>query len=156
MGSLKEDPESFDDERPRHRVILTQGYWLADTACTQGLWEAVMGWDPSHFKGEPDLPVENVSWDDIQRFFGRIAELAELGVNLPSEAQWEYACRAGTTTPFWWGSTLTTADANYDGGEKGEFRKKTLPVKYFRPNPWGLRHYVARTPLKIIDLPRSN
>ncbi len=145
MGSLKEEPESIDDEHPRHRVILTQGYWLADTACTQGLWQAVMGNNPSHFQGDPELPVENVSWKDIQEdFLQKLAEQTGQQAELPSEAEWEYACRAGTSTPFWWGEVLTTADANYDGnftyneGEKEEYRARTLPVKTFKPNPWGL------------------
>ncbi len=145
MGSLKEEPESIDEEHPRHRVILTQGYWLADTACTQGLWQAVIGNNPSHFKGDPELPVENVSWKDIQEdFLQKLSEQTGQQAELPSEAEWEYACRAGTSTPFWWGEVLTTADANYNGnvpynnGELGEYRERTVPVKTFKPNPWGL------------------
>ncbi len=144
MGSPEDEPERWESESPRHRVKLTAGYWLADTACTHALWHAVMGNNPSHFKGDPQLPVENVSWENIQPFLKKLTELTGQQAELPSEAQWEYACRAGTITPFWWGNQLTTEDANYDGnypynaGEKGEYRKKTLPVKSYRPNPWGL------------------
>jgi len=144
MGSPKEEPQRWKDEGPRHRVKLTAGYWLADTACTQGLWQAVMGNNPSDFKDDPELPVEQVSWDDLKPFLEKLTALAGQPAALPSEAEWEYACRAGTATPFWWGEALTTEDANYNGnhpyneGEPGEYREKTLPVKSFRPNPWGL------------------
>ena len=144
MGSPQDEPQSYDNEHPRHRVILTQGYWLADTACTQALWQAAMGENPSDFQDAPENPVENVSWDDVQGFLEHLGKLTGIKAELPSEAQWEYACRAGTATPFWWGERLTVRDANYDGslpyndGEKGEWRQRTLPVKMFRPNPWGL------------------
>ena len=144
MGSPQDEPQSYDDEHPRHRVILTQGYWLADTACTQALWQAAMGGNPSDFQDAPENPVENVSWEDVQGFLEHLGKLTGIKAELPSEAQWEYACRAGTTTPFWWGERLTVGDANYDGslpyndGDKGEDRQRTLPVKTFCPNPWGL------------------
>ena len=143
MGSPKSEPERYDDEG-QHKVILTQGFWLAETACTQALWRAVMRDNPSGFKGE-DHPVDNVSWDDVQSFIEKInGDIPELGLHLPTEAQWEYACRAGTTTPFHFGKTLTTDQANYDGnypynnGPEGEFREKTVPVKTFPCNAWGL------------------
>ena len=99
MGSAEDEPGRFDDEL-QHQVTLTQGFWLADTTVTQALWEAVMGDNPSHFKGE-NRPVENVSWDDAQRFIQKVNNMKpELQLCLPTEAQWEYACRAGTTTPF--------------------------------------------------------
>ncbi len=144
MGSPENESDRVEHEGPRHRVKLTAGYWLADTACTQALWQAVMGNNPSHFKDDPELPVEQVSWKDIQPFLEKLTTLTGQKVELPSEAQWEYACRAGTMPPFWWGNQLTTEDANYNGhnpysdGKKGEYRRKTLPVKCFRPNPWGL------------------
>jgi formylglycine-generating enzyme required for sulfatase activity len=143
MGSPEDEPER-DDNEARHRVILTRGLWLAETACTQGLWREVMGQDRSRFKGE-DLPVERVSWEDVQAFCERLNErLPGLAARLPSEAEWEYACRAGTQGPFWWGEELSTELANYDGNypyddaPKGERRGKTLPVRHFNPNPWGL------------------
>ncbi len=144
MGSPDDEPERYKDEGPRHRVVLTEGYWLADTACTQALWQAVMKNNPSQFRGDPEKPVERVTWHQVQDFLQRLGSLAGVKAELPSEAQWEYACRAGTDTPFWWGNDLNTDQANYDGnspyaqGKKGENRKRTVPVKSFLPNPWGL------------------
>jgi sulfatase modifying factor 1 len=150
MGSPKseEEREGYEGaDETQHEVTLTNGYWLADTTCTQELWMVVMkGENPSRFKDDPQNPVENVSWDMIDRkFLPQIkAAVPGLDVCLPTEAQWEYACRAGTTTPFWWGSELTTDKANLDGnypyadGAKGEYREKTMPVKSFERNPWGL------------------
>jgi formylglycine-generating enzyme required for sulfatase activity len=143
MGSPRDEPERGENEI-LHRVVLTRGFWLAETACPQALWRAVTGEDPSRFEGE-DLPVERVSWEDVQGFCRRLNErVPGLGARLPSEAEWEYACRAGTGTPFWWGERLSPELANYDGnapyagGPKGESREKTLAVKSFEPNPWGL------------------
>lgn len=145
MGSPKDENGRDDDER-QHPVLLTQGYWLADTACTQELWEAVMGNNPSHFKDDPQNPVENVSWNDItQDFLPRLNNLVPgLNLTLPTEAQWEYACRSGTTTPFSFGEQITPEQVNYDGnhpyagGKKGEYRNKTVPVKALPANSWGL------------------
>ena len=145
MGSPEDEPERYADEGPQHRVGFEQGFWLAQTACTQALWQAVMDENPSRFKGDPQNPVEHVRWEQAQVFIKALNQQAPLpALRLPSEAQWEYACRAGTTTPFWFGTELTTGDANYDGnhpyadGKQGQYREKTLPVKHFRPNPWGL------------------
>jgi formylglycine-generating enzyme required for sulfatase activity len=145
MGSPDDEAGRDSDEGPRHRVRLTAGYWLADTACTQALWQAVMGENPSHFKDDPMKPVEQVSWDDVQAFLERAqAMLSGVALELPTEAEWEYACRAGTETPFSFGATISPALANYDGNhpyggaEKGLYREKTVPVKSFAPNPWGL------------------
>ncbi len=102
-----------------------------------------MGENPSAFRG-PDLPVEMVSWNDCQEFCQRLTERTERPIVLPTEAQWEYACRSGTTTPFWFGNTITTDQANYHGeypyagGEKGEVRNRTVVVKSFPGNGWGL------------------
>lgn len=144
MGSPTDEPERSDDEGPQHEVTFRQGFWMFDTACTQGLWQAVMGKNPSHFQS-PDLPVEQVSWDDVQGFLARInAQIPGLALSLPSEAQWEYACRAGTTTPFSFGGNITPEQVNYDGtfpyanGPKGLNRQKTVPVASLPPNPWGL------------------
>jgi formylglycine-generating enzyme required for sulfatase activity len=144
MGSPPEEPEREDGET-LHEVTLSRGYWLADTACTQALWWAVMHDNPSHFKGDPHLPVENVSWDDVQVFLKQLNEAVKgLEAGLPSEAQWEYACRASTQTPFSFGRQITPEQVNYDGnhpygrGKKGEFRMRTVPVKSLPPNGWGL------------------
>ena len=144
MGSPETEPERWDDE-VQHPVILSQGYWLADTACTQALWRAVMGDNPSGFQDDPANPVENVSWNDVQGFLARLNEIVpELDARLPSEAEWEYACRAGTETPFSFGANITPEQVNYNGnhpyagGAKGLYREKTVPVQSLPPNPWGL------------------
>ena len=145
MGSPDDEDERSPNEGPRHQVGLT-GFWLADSACTQALWQAVMGQNPSHFKGDDALPVEQVSWDDVQGFLQRLQAALPEGSEpqLPTEAQWEYACRAGTETAFSFGATLTTAQANYDGNysygdaPKGPYRERTVPVKSLPANAWGL------------------
>jgi len=126
-------------------VRLTEGFWLAETACSQAVWAAVTGSNPSRFKDDPLNPVERVSWDDVGEFLKKVVELLPgVKADLPTEAEWEYACRAGTKTAFSWGERITPAQANYDGskayayGPIGEFRKKTVPVKSFAPNAWGL------------------
>ena len=143
MGSPEDEPERWGDET-QHPVTLTRGFWIAETPVTQALWEIFMGDNPSHFKGE-ELPVERVRWDDAQRFINKLNGIKpELQLCLPSEAQWEYACRAGTTTPFAFGDNITTDQVNYNGnrpynrGRKGEYRKRTVEVKSLPPNAWGL------------------
>ena len=145
MGSENGD----SDEKPAHRVRITKPFYLGKYEVTQAQWQAVMGSNPSHFKGSGNLPVETVSWDDCQDFCRKLNDLLarrgeQVLVRLPTEAEWEYACRAGTTTPFHFGATISTDQANYDGnytygnGRKGEYRKKTVPVSSFSPNAWGL------------------
>ena len=148
MGSPKSELERDDDER-QHPVRLTQGFWLADTACTQALWLAVMdGANPSHFQDHADNPVEQVSWNDVVGdFLPRLnAQLPGLQACLPTEAQWEYACRgdAAVNTPFSFGSQITSRQANFDGnrpmpgGKPSELRKRTVPVTALPCNAWGL------------------
>ena len=143
MGSPDNEPERSDDER-QHQVLLTRGLWLADTACTQALWEAVMGENPSRFKGA-ERPVEQVDWEQVQAFIARLnAAVPGLGLRLPTESEWEYGCRAGTATPFSFGETITTDQVNYDGdfpygdGPKGIDRSQTVEVKALPCNAWGL------------------
>ncbi|MFZ4699460.1 MAG: SUMF1/EgtB/PvdO family nonheme iron enzyme [Candidatus Methylumidiphilus sp.] len=144
MGSPETEAEHSSSESPQHEVNIQQGYWLFDTACTQALWQAVMGKNPSRFK-DGNKPVEQVSWNDAQRFIQALnQQLPGLDLSLPSEAQWEYACRAGTKTPFSFGDNITPEQVNYDGnypyagGKKGKYRKETVPVKSLPANPWGL------------------
>ncbi len=144
MGSPPDEPQRWDDE-VQHEVTLSRGFWLADTACTQAFWQAVTGSNPSRFKDDARQPVEQVSWDDVQTFIAELERrLPGLPVRLPSEAEWEYACRAGTTTPFSFADPLTPERVNYDGnypyagGEKGLYREKTVPVASLPANPWGL------------------
>lgn len=143
MGSPKSDLGRSNETL--HEVTLTTGFWLADTTCTQTLWKAVMGNNPAHFKGNIQQPVEKVSWLDAQEFLHKLRQTySELTLGLPTEAQWEYACRAGTATPFSFGANITPVQVNYDGhypyadGVKGERRAKTIAVKHLAANPWGL------------------
>ena len=144
MGSPVNEPERQDREGPQHQVTISEGFWLFDTACTQALWEAVMGENLSRFQGA-DRPVESVNWHDCQRFIQRLNErLLGFELQLPTEAQWEYACRAGTQTPFSFGANITPEQVNYDGrypyagAKEGLFRGETVPVASLPPNPWGL------------------
>lgn len=146
MGSPQDEHERWPDE-VKHTVTLTEGYWLADSTVTQALWQAVMNENPSLFKGE-NRPVDSVSWDTAQAFIGKMNSMKpELSLCLPTEAQWEYACRAGakTPTPFWFGSQIDTEEVNYDGtnpynnGEHSQdSRGRTVEVKTLPANDWGL------------------
>ena len=141
MGS-PESEEGRDDDETRHRVTLTQGFWMGKYEVTQAQWKSVMGTNPSRFKDE-DCPVECVSWDDCQKFVRKV-NAGGAAVALPTEAQWEYACRAGTTTPFSFGSALNGDQANCDGNysygmmAKGRYREETASVGSYAPNGWGL------------------
>lgn len=142
IGSSADDPNAHEDEKPQHSVRITKGFWLADTACTQALWQAVMGNNPSHFQdadnwqGFTELPVEQISYKDVQQFLSKLTKCLPAGLEavLPNEAQWEFACRAGTTGPYWWGSQPDVTKMNFDQSEN----KRTKPVKTYDPNPWGL------------------
>jgi uncharacterized protein (TIGR02996 family) len=142
MGSPKGEEERYDTET-LHRVAVTKGYFLGTGPVTQAQWQAVTGGNPSSFKGD-DLPVESVSWQDAQDFCRSLGERTGSRFRLPSEAEWEHAARAGTTTPFFFGETITPDRANYDGsyfdggGPVGVFRERTTPPGTFPPNAWGL------------------
>ena len=151
MGSP--EGEGYDDERPQHEVTIDQ-VWLGQYPVTQAQYEAVVGRNPATFRLGANHPVETVSWHDAVAFCQRLTELTELAFRLPSEAEWEYACRAGTTTPFHFGPTITTDLANYRGtdwdyggqiysgsygpGPKGVYREQTTSVGLFPPNAFGL------------------
>lgn len=147
MGSPKGEFLRSYEEGPQHRVHISQGFWLADTACTQALWLAVVGGpNPARFVDDPQNPVEMVSDEDIELFLAALAGKLGHGADLvlPTEAQWEYACRAGTSTAFSFGATITPEQANYDGNfpyagaAEGLYRNRTLPVKALPANAWGL------------------
>lgn len=148
MGSPPEEPQRGEDEL-QHPVVLTSGFWLADTTCTQALWAAALDGDaPSHFAGRADCPVEQVSWHDVtERFFPALNEaIPGLQACLPTEAQWEYACReAGTAwDAFSFGDSLSAEQANFDrnhpygSARPGPWRQETMPVRSFAPNAHGL------------------
>ncbi len=143
MGSPKEEKERQANET-QHKVTLTKGFYMSVYTVTQEQWQAVMGNNPSVFKGEKNLPVDQVSWEDCQEFVKKLREKDKKAYRLPAEAEWEYACRAGTKTPFHFGETISTDQANYFGeavygdGKKGKYRGKTTPVGSFPANAWGL------------------
>ena len=98
MGSPRKERGRWEEEGPQHEVTIVDGFWLFDTPCTQALWQAVTGGNPSAYQ-EPARPVQRVSFEDVEAFLVRINQrVPGLDLVLPSEAQWEYACRAGTTT----------------------------------------------------------
>jgi uncharacterized protein (TIGR02996 family) len=144
-GSFLMGGTEYDDEKPVHRRTLTDGFFLGVYPVTQAQWKAVLGTDPSHFKGS-NRPVETVSWDQCQEFCAKLT--AHLGgsatVRLPTEAEWEWACRAGTTTHYHFGDVPSADRANYDGSQtwngskKGKNRQQTTGAGSFPPNPWGL------------------
>jgi len=151
MGSPESEADRDSDESPQHHVKI-QPFFMGKFPVTQAQWRVVAGWDkvnidlesdPSYFKGN-NRPVECVSWDDAVEFCSRLSRKTNKTYRLPSEAEWEYACRAGTTTPFCFGETITTDLANYDGnytygaGSTGEYRQQTTDVGNFPANLFGL------------------
>ncbi len=143
MGSPEKEPGREDNE-VQHEVRLIRGYWVADTACTQALWEVVMMTNPSHFQGR-ERPVERVSWQDCQGFLERLnGERPEFGARLLTEAEWENACRAGKSEPFSFGANITPEQVNFDGKHRyskvaqGVNRGKTVAVKALPPTGGGL------------------
>jgi formylglycine-generating enzyme required for sulfatase activity len=134
----------FKSERPQHRVTISDGFYMGRYEVTQAQWQAVMGTNPSNFKGD-NLPVEQVSWNDAQEFIRKLNAMNDdYQYRLPSEAEWEYAARAGTTTEFAFGNSLGSGQANFDGNHpfgraaQGIYRQKTTPVGSFQANGWGL------------------
>ena len=145
MGSPTGERGRETTER-KHSVTISKAFYLQTTEVTQRQWAQVMGSNPSHFKDcGDDCPVEQVSWDDAQEFIRKLNQKESgKGYRLPTEAEWEYACRAGTSTPFYMGRCVSTNQVNYNGDyppggcPKGENRKRTLSVASFPANPWGL------------------
>jgi formylglycine-generating enzyme required for sulfatase activity len=132
MGSPEDDREASNSEKPRHEVLISRGFWLFDTPCTQALWQAVMGANPSRFKGEK-RPVERVSWEDCQAFIAQMNQrYAGLALGLPTEAEWEYACRADTETPRY------ADDLNAIAWYSDNSRNSTYDVRVKTANAWGL------------------
>jgi uncharacterized protein (TIGR02996 family) len=143
MGSPEDEEERNADER-QHRVTLTRGFYLGVHQVTRVQWHAVMSRGRRRLKGDPHRPTEGVSWDDCLEFCRALGEQTGQRFRLPTEAEWEYACRAGTTTPFFLGDTISPDQASYDGkrtygnGRKGVSRRRSTAVGSFPPNAWGL------------------
>lgn len=141
MGSAPGEPGREAQER-QHPVTISQRFWIGAYEVTQAQWERVMGANPSRFRA-PDgtLPVENVTWHDVQAFLARLtARSPGHTFRLPTEAEWEYACRAGATSAYNVGPALTRADANISSSANTPVaaRGQTMTVGSFRPNAWGL------------------
>ncbi|MBE7386285.1 MAG: formylglycine-generating enzyme family protein [Leptolyngbya sp. SIO1E4] len=149
MGSPDDEPEREEREGPQHEVTVPMCF-MGRYPVTQAQYEQVMETNPAtqYDTGRfvaPNKPVVGVSWDNATTFCQRLSERTGRAYRLPFEAEWEYACRAGTTTPFFFGNTLTTEVVNYDGsytygdGPKSEYREEPMPVDYFKlANAFGL------------------
>lgn len=134
MGNNQGD----NNERPAHKVTITKPFYLGKYEVTQQQWQAVMTNNPAHYRG-PNKPVETVTWFDCGRFFNVLSKRApDRKLRLPTEAEWEYACRAGTTTEYFFGDDpKSLADYTwFTGNAKGD--SGTQPVGQKKPNPWGL------------------
>jgi uncharacterized protein (TIGR02996 family) len=136
MGSPPDEPERRSDE-VQHRVTLTKGYWLGAYLVTLAQWQAIMGDRPRSSEGL-DQPVAHVTWNECQRFCNALGERDGKRYRLPTEAEWEYACRAGTTTAFFFGDEVSTSQVSHERNEKGSPDRGTTPVGAFPPNAWGL------------------
>lgn len=145
MGSPISEPERRTDEGPQRKVKISQRFAMSKYEITQAEWRALMGNNPSSsINCGEDCPVDNVSWRDAQEFTRRLSLKTGQTYRLPTEAEWEYAARAGTTTPFSTGRTISTSDANFDGasayngGPVGESNRRVVKVGSYAPNPFGL------------------
>jgi len=173
MGSPPDEPERESgragSESPQHEVTIAKPFAVGRFPVTRGEWASfvketgfqidgcnvlkngewkdddTVSWRSPGFEQTDDHPVVCVSWEDAQAYARWLSKRTGKTYRLLSEAEYEYAARAGTTTPFWWGVSITPDDANYNGttvyaggGSSGEYRAKTVPVKSFKPNPWGL------------------
>nr|WP_293108751.1 SUMF1/EgtB/PvdO family nonheme iron enzyme [Okeania sp. SIO2F4] len=142
MGSPETEVGRLDYESPQHYVDVPE-FFMGKYPVTQAQWQAVMGNNPSKFKGA-SRPVEAVNWNNAIEFCEKLSQITGKKYSLPSESQWEYACRAGTTTPFYFGETITSELVNYRGiytyadAPKGEYREETTDVGIFPPNNFGL------------------
>ena len=152
MGGPRHDWDGANwvEKNDMHAVTLTQGFWMLETEVTQAMWFLVMGSNPSEFQGANN-PVERVGWGECQEFCRRLSEMLKMPISLPTEAQWEYACRAGTRTLFYWGNDKgalwqygnycersNTNNFSWQDRSRSDGHDKIAPVRSFRPNAWGL------------------
>jgi formylglycine-generating enzyme required for sulfatase activity len=142
---VENELERNADESPQHRVTFSQPFAVGRFSVTFDEWDTcVADGGCSNYKpddngwGRGQRPVIHVSWDDAKSYVNWLSRKTGKTYRLLSESEREYVTRAGTTTPYWWGSSISTRDANYDGGGIGDYRQRTLPVNSFASNPWGL------------------
>lgn len=154
MGSPEDEVDRLDYEGPEHAVTFSKPFAVGRFAVTFAEWDACVadggcgGYRPNDRGwGRGNRPAVNVNWDDAKAYVQWLSKKTGKYYRLLSEAEREYVARAGTATTFWWGSSITSENANYDGtyvyaggGERGVYRRKTMPVDSFKPNPWGLYH----------------
>jgi formylglycine-generating enzyme required for sulfatase activity len=157
MGSPVGEVGRFDNEGPAHDVTITEGFWMSETPCTQALWQAVMGENPSWFtspaEASANRPVERVSWNDAQAFIARTNDAVRgLDLALPTEAQWEYACRA--QTPLY-ASSLDAVAWHAGNSGSGTTAHQTRPGRGKAPNPWGLYDMIGNVWEWCADGPRA-
>ena len=149
MGGAEDEANRHENAPSQYPVIISQGFWLADTACTQVLWQMLINDIPNYSSQNngdgPENPVERVSWNRVQWFLQILQKsLPACHATLPTEAEWEYACRAGSETPLSFGANRATDQENFNGnfpyaeGPAEQNLPPTLPVKALPANPWGL------------------
>jgi formylglycine-generating enzyme required for sulfatase activity len=138
MGAPKSERGSNDDERPVHEVVISQPFYLGVFEVTCAQWKLVMGALPAEAGDDPTAAVSGVLWEDCQSFIRKLAELDFGRFRLPTEAEWEYACRAGTTSRFYWGDDPDYSKADAYAWHKGNADNRTHPVGLKEPNSWGL------------------
>ncbi len=139
MGSAASDPDRHSTESPQHPVTLTHAFYLGKYEVTQAQWMALMESNPSYFQGNGNQPVETVSWEDCLRFIAKLNVLGQGTFRLPTEAEWEYACRAGTAGRFYWGpdpGTRKIAENAWYEGNQSQAGPQEVGTRL--PNPWGL------------------
>ncbi|MCA9214759.1 MAG: formylglycine-generating enzyme family protein [Planctomycetales bacterium] len=140
MGSPK-NQKGHQPAEVQHKVTLTRSLYMATTEVTQAQWMQLMDENPSFVEGD-NYPVETITWDEAVEFCRRLSEKDGARYRLPTEAEWEYACRAGTNTAFHTGESLSSKEANFNGEkddpQQGIYRDETTPVGGFAPNAWGL------------------
>jgi formylglycine-generating enzyme required for sulfatase activity len=133
MGTPDNEPERNSDESPVHKVTISHSFYIGKYELTQAQFVAMMGYNPSKFKGK-NRPVDSVTWPEAVKFCKKLSEMTGQKYRLPTEAEWEYACRANTSTTFYWGNDIDDAYAWYKENSEGT----THPVGMKKPNPWGL------------------
>lgn len=145
MGSHTDEKWRADNEGPQHSVTIGYDFWIGKYEVTQEEYKAVMAVNPSGFKNCQRCPVDQVSWDDAKKYIQKLnARNDGYEYRLPTEAEWEYAARSGTTTIFAFGNSLSSSQANFNGNfpygnvSEGEYKKRTVPVGSYKPNAWGL------------------